>query len=80
MNFTAEQLQSNYQKFLGYIDQYISGDRKAKLMKFYEDHAERIMLMPAASVDHHYILYLEDISSFLEIMSQILHPYLTPLQ
>lgn len=54
MNFTAEQLQSNYQKFLGYIDQYISGDRKAKLMKFYEDHAERIMLMPAASVDHHH--------------------------
>jgi hypothetical protein len=54
MNFTAEELQQNYQKFLGYIDQYIGGDRKAKLLKFYQDHAERIMLMPAASVDHHH--------------------------
>jgi hypothetical protein len=54
MNFTAEQLQENYKKFLDYIDRYIGVDRKAKLMKFYEDHAERIMLMPAASIDHHH--------------------------
>lgn len=54
MNFTAEQLQENYNKFLTYIDKYISGDRKGKLMKFYTDHAERIMLMPAASIDHHH--------------------------
>lgn len=54
MNLTAEQLQKNYNKFLTYIDKYISGDRKAKLMKFYNDHAERIMLMPASSVDHHH--------------------------
>jgi hypothetical protein len=54
MEFSAEELQKNYEKFLGYIDTYISGDRKGKLMKFYEDHAERIMLMPAASIDHHH--------------------------
>jgi hypothetical protein len=54
MNFTAEQLQSNYDKFLSYIDTYITGDRKAQLKKLYEDHAERISLMPAASIDHHH--------------------------
>ena len=54
MNFTAEQLQENYDKFLSYIDKYITGDRKDKLKQLYLDHAERIMLMPAASVDHHH--------------------------
>lgn len=54
MNLTAEQLQENYNKFLGFIDQYITGDRKTQLKKLYEDHAERIMLMPAASIDHHH--------------------------
>lgn len=54
MNFTAEELQNNYTKFLSYIDTYISGERKEKLKKFYEDHAERIMLMPASSIDHHH--------------------------
>lgn len=54
MNFSAEQLQENYNKFLSYIETYISGDRKTKLMKLYTDHAERIMLMPAASIDHHH--------------------------
>lgn len=54
MNYTAEQLQENYEKFLSYIDKYITGDRKDKLKQIYLDHAERIMLMPAASVDHHH--------------------------
>jgi len=54
MNFTAEQLQENYEKFLSYIDKYITGERKNKLKQLYLDHAERIMLMPAASIDHHH--------------------------
>lgn len=54
MSFTAEQLQENYSKFLGYIDQYVTGDRKDKLKQLYIDHTERIMLMPAASIDHHH--------------------------
>lgn len=54
MNYTAEQLQENYNKFLSYIDKYITGERKIKLMEFYTDHAERIMFMPASSVDHHH--------------------------
>jgi hypothetical protein len=54
MNLTAEQLQQNYTKFLGYIDKYITGERKKKLLELYNDHAERIMLMPASTVDHHH--------------------------
>lgn len=54
MNLNAEQLQENYSKFLTYIEKYITGERKEKLKQFYTDHAERIMLMPAASVDHHH--------------------------
>jgi len=54
MNFTAEQLEENYKKFLTYIDKYITGERQDKLKQLYLDHAERIMLMPAASVDHHH--------------------------
>lgn len=54
MNFTAEQLQDNYNKFLSYIDTFITGERKDKLKQFYIDHMERIMMMPASSVDHHH--------------------------
>ena len=54
MNYTAEELQSNYDKFLSYIDTYITGDRVEKLRGLYKDHAERIMLMPASSIDHHH--------------------------
>lgn len=54
MNFTAEQLQTNYEKFLSIIDTYIAKPRAEQLKALYTDHAERIMLMPAASIDHHH--------------------------
>lgn len=54
MNLTAEQLQANYDKFLSYIEKYIPGERGNKLRELYKDHAERIMLMPASSIDHHH--------------------------
>ena len=54
MNFTAEQLQENYSKLLTIIDQYITSPRKEKLTELYQTHAERIMLMPASSTDHHH--------------------------
>ena len=54
MKFTAEQLQANYEKFLSYIEKYITGERKDLLKALYTDHAERIMMMPAASIDHHH--------------------------
>jgi hypothetical protein len=48
MKLTAEQIQENWDEFIGYIDTYISEPRKDVLKAFYEKYAERIMLMPAA--------------------------------
>ena len=48
MNLTAEQLNENYQELLGYIDKYIQGERKQKLLDFYKQYEERIILLPAA--------------------------------
>lgn len=43
-----EQILSNWEKFLGYIDLYIMGERGVKLKTFYEQYSERFMMMPAA--------------------------------
>ena len=48
MNLTAEQIQSNWVELLAYIDKYVSSPRNEKLREFYEQYAERLMLMPAA--------------------------------
>lgn len=51
-NLTAEQLQQNFTKLVSYIDKYITGDRKEQLKKLYEEHAERLMFMPASGTEH----------------------------
>jgi hypothetical protein len=48
MNLTAEQIQSNWVELLAYIDKYISSPRNEKLREFYEQYADRLMLIPAA--------------------------------
>jgi hypothetical protein len=48
MKLTAEQIQSNWVKFLGNIEKYITGERQQKLLDFYKKYEERISLMPAA--------------------------------
>jgi len=48
MNLTAEQIQNNWNVFLGIIEEHISSPRKEKLLDFYNQYAERVMLMPAA--------------------------------
>ena len=48
MKLTAEQIQSNWDIFIGNINAHISSPRKEKLVEFYEKYAERVMLMPAA--------------------------------
>jgi hypothetical protein len=48
MNLSAEQIQSNWEEFIGYIDTYISEPRKSQLIGFYKKHQEEIMLMPAS--------------------------------
>ena len=48
MNLTAEEIQSNWERLLSYIDTYISSPRKEKVLEFYNQYSERLMLMPAA--------------------------------
>ena len=48
MNLTAEQIQDNWGELMGVIDESISSPRKEKLLEFYNQYAERLMLMPAA--------------------------------
>jgi len=45
---TAEQIQDNWNEFLSIIDTHISEPRCSELKAFYEQYAERIMLMPAS--------------------------------
>ena len=48
MNLTAEQIQQNWVRMMGFIEDHISSPRKEKLVEFYEKFSERLMLMPAA--------------------------------
>jgi len=45
---SAEQIQSNWNKFLSNIDTYITGERKQKLLDLYKKYEERIVMMPAS--------------------------------
>lgn len=57
-NLTAEELQQNFIKLTSYIDKYITGDRADQLKKLYEEHAERIMLMPASGTEHYHNCFI----------------------
>ena len=48
MNLTAEQIQKNWNDLMLVISNEISSPRREKLLAFYEQYAERLMLMPAA--------------------------------
>jgi len=48
MILNEEQLLENWQQFLGYIKQYITGDRKQRLLEFYNKYEERFILLPAS--------------------------------
>jgi hypothetical protein len=45
---TAEQIQSNWDKFLNIIDTHITGERKDKLLEFYKQYEDRFVLLPAS--------------------------------
>ena len=54
MNFTAEELQSNFDKLISYIEKHFEGTRKEQLVTLYKDHEERLMLMPASgNINYH---------------------------
>jgi len=48
MILTAEQIQQNWLRLMGFIEDHISSPRKEKLIEFYEKYSERLVLMPAA--------------------------------
>ena len=48
MSIPAEKISSNWEKFQGYINKYITGNRKDQLLEFYNKHQEEIILMPAS--------------------------------
>ena len=46
MELTAEQIQSNWDKFIGYINTYITDPRREKLIAFYTKHEDEVAMMP----------------------------------
>ena len=48
MNIEAEQLQANYDELISYIDKYIESPRKEKVLDFYKQYEERLIVLPAA--------------------------------
>ena len=48
MKLTAEQTQENWDYFIQHINTWISSPRKEKLLEFYEQYKDRLILMPAA--------------------------------
>ena len=54
MKLTAEQIQSNWEEFIGNIEKHITGDRKQALLDFYKKYEDRIILMPASHLDKYH--------------------------
>jgi hypothetical protein len=45
---TPEAIMDNWEKFLGYVNQYISEPRKTQLLDLYSKYSERLVIMPAS--------------------------------
>jgi len=50
----AEQIQTNWETLINYINDWISEDRKENLLKMYEDFKERMMFAPASAKEHYH--------------------------
>lgn len=57
MMLTAEQLQENFNKLLGYVETYIKGERKDKLLTLYKKYEDRLMFAPASAKEHYHNAY-----------------------
>jgi len=57
MNLTAEQLQENWEKLIGFIDQTFTGDKKDKLLKLYNSLEDTMITMPASGTEHFHSAY-----------------------
>ena len=52
--FTAEQIQKNYDTLINTIQLYVTGDRKDKVIKMYNDMEDRFMMAPASAKEHYH--------------------------
>jgi len=57
MNLTAEQLKENFDRLLKYIETYIQGERKDKLITFYKKYEERMIFAPASAKEHYHCAF-----------------------
>jgi len=48
IQLSAEQIQQNWEEFIGHIEEHISEPRKTQLIEFYNKHQEELILMPAS--------------------------------
>ena len=75
MNLNAEQISSNWEKFLSNIETHISSPRKEKLLQFYKDQSDRFVLMPAAAnVNYHNCFpggYIEHINRVVDAALEV---------
>ena len=51
---TAEQIQKNYDTLINTIQLYVTGDRKEKVLKMYDDMKDRFMMAPASAKEHYH--------------------------
>lgn len=70
---TIEELQNNYNKLIEFIENTFEGERKEKLLKLYEDYADRLIDAPASGKEHFhyaipggYILHIFHVIDFAE--------------
>lgn len=54
---TPSQLKNNYDVLLSLIEENITGERKDKLLKLYDDLAETMIFAPASSVKHYHLAF-----------------------
>lgn len=71
MQLTPEQVESNWQRHLQYVEDHITGDRKEKLLNLYESLAEHMVLAPASSKSWYHNAfpggYVEHVNRVVEI-------------
>lgn len=70
---TIEQLQENYGKLISFIENTFTGERKERLLRMYDDFAERILDAPASGKEHYhyampggYVLHVLHVVKFAE--------------
>ena len=71
MNLTAEQLQDNWDRMIGYIEAFEDEERKENLLKMYEQLQERAMFAPASGVVYYhnafpggYVMHVLNVTRF----------------